>query len=368
MPTRVPCLGTRIFALSVLLVVNGCSKAPDQAEDIRPVLTQTIALGADAAQARYAGEVKARYEVPLGFRIAGKVISRHAEVGSSVKKGQLLARLDPADHQINVANAKAQVAAARADFEQARGNLARYRDLLGQKFISAIEFDRHTNAFNVAQAKLEQAQAQLGFIANQAEYTALVADQAGIITAVSAEVGQVVGIGQIVMRLARPEEKEVLISLPENKLAEARTATPIRIVLWAAPERRYAGRIREIAPSADAATRTYAVKVAFMDADESVRLGMTAYVLFGRSGSAAVAQLPLTALTQKDGKAAVWVVEPASGQVKLRPIEVSQYRESTAVVTRGLENGDRVVTAGVHKLKPDQKVRARDASAPPGVK
>src|SRR5258706_1671186 len=126
----VACLGTRIFALSVLLVANGCSKAPNQAEDIRPVLTQRIALGADAAQASYAGEVKARYEVPLSFRIAGKVISRHAEVGSSVKKGQLLARLDPADLQINVANAKAQVAAARADFEQARSDLARDRDLV----------------------------------------------------------------------------------------------------------------------------------------------------------------------------------------------------------------------------------------------
>jgi len=352
------------LVLSATLALASCSKAPEQAEDVRPVTIVKVAPGAGSSDVSYTGDVRARYETALGFRVAGKIISRDVEVGSRVRPGQLLAKLDASDYQLNIEAAKSQLAAARSDFLQAADDLKRYKELYEKKFVSAAEHDRRQTTYNVAKARLEQAQAQLGVTQNQSAYTTLRADQEGIITAITAEVGQVLSAGQPVMKLARPEEKEVVISVPESRLDELKSSGPVAITLWADPEARYQGRIREVSPSADAVTRTYTVKVTIVDAKPSIQLGMTANVFLGGREGEEVIRLPLTALYQKDTQPAVWIVDPKSNQVVLTPVKVARYTEDSAEIAEGLKVGDVVVRAGVHKLHAGQKVRVLAEAAP----
>jgi multidrug efflux system membrane fusion protein len=346
-----------------MAVLAGCSRDAPVVEDVRPVQVQKIVRGDYEARVTYSGDVRARFETALGFRVGGKLVERYVDVGSEVKPGTLLARLDAQDLQLNTLSAQSQLAAAQSDFDQARADLARYKELFEKKFISQAEYDRRVNIDSVAQARLEQAKAQLGVTRNQAVYSQLRADRAGVITAVEAEAGQVVAAGQTVMKIARLEEKEVVISVPEHRLAEVQATQQIAITLWAYPNRPYQGRVREISPGADAVTRTYTVKVAVLDADANMRLGMTATVQLQRQFSGEITLVPLGALYQKEREAAVWVVDPASGSVRLAPVVVGEYRESTVTVTSGLKDGDLVVTAGVHKLVPGQKVRIQEAGA-----
>ncbi|MGH8751156.1 MAG: efflux RND transporter periplasmic adaptor subunit [Burkholderiales bacterium] len=344
----------------VFLLLAACSDSQQQSEEVRPAQVQKIVIGDYETKASYSGEVRARYETALGFRVGGKIVQRLVDVGSKVQKGTLLARLDPEDTQLSARGAQSQYAAAKADYQQARADLARYTELLEKKFISQAEYDRRLNTYNVARARLDQANSQLQISENQAFYTALRADQAGVVTAIEAEAGQVVAAGQVVMRIARPEEKEVVINIPENRLQELRNAKDVEISLWAQPNNIYRGKIREISPSADAATRTYAVKVAVLEAGQLMQLGMTANVFFKRELPGEIATVPLTALYQKDQQPAVWVVDAASGKVTLTSVQVGEYRENSATILAGLHNGDLVVTAGVHKLIPGQKVRVLD--------
>ena len=342
-----------------------CEKPPQHVEEIRPVTAVKVAAANGGQDVRYTGDVRARYETALGFRVPGKIVVREVEVGSRVKRGQLLARLDPSDFRLNIEAARSQLAAAQADFLQAKDDLARYRNLHEQKFISAAEFDRRQNAYNVAKARLEQAKAQLGVTQNQSAYTTLRADQDGIITAIAAEVGQVVSAGQEVMRLARLEEKEVVISVPESRLAELEPTSEVTITLWAQPDTKFTGRIREISPSADPVTRTYTVKVTLLKPSADVQLGMTANVLLGTEGSHPIIRLPLTALYQQGEQPAVWVIDPQTSAVVLTPVEVARYTQEAVEISSGLKAGDVVVRAGVHKLTAGQKVRvltAPDAS------
>jgi multidrug efflux system membrane fusion protein len=344
-------------------VVAGCAREPVPAEDVRPVTVIEVAPAEAGFQMRYTGDVRPRYETALGFRVAGKIVAREVEVGTRVRRGQVLARLDPSDYRLNIEAAKSQLAAAQADFLQAQDDLERYRELFEKKFVSAAEFDRRQNAFNVAKARLEQAQAELGVTQNQSAYTALRADQDGIITGISAEVGQVVSAGQEMMRLAQLGEKEVVISVPEGRLDELRGAQDVSITLWAAPEARFAGRIREVSPSADPVTRTYSVKVTLLDPTPQVQLGMTANVVLGAEGAAPIVRLPLTALYQRGQEPAVWVVDPNTSAVALKPVQVGRYTQEAVEVVSGLQPGDVVVRAGVHKLTAGQRVRVLPAGA-----
>lgn len=344
-------------------VLAGCGRDAPEVEEVRPVQVQKVVRGDYEARASYSGEVRARFETALGFRVGGKIVERYVDVGTEVKSGALLARLDAQDLQLNTLSAKSQLAAAQSDFEQARADLARYKELFEKKFVSQAEYDRRVNIDSVAHARLEQAKAQLGVIENQAVYSQLRADRSGVITSVEAEAGQVVAAGQTVMKLARLEEKEVVISVPENRLAEVQVAQQIAVTLWAYPNRPYQGKVREISPSADAVTRTYTVKIAVLDSDANMRLGMTATVLLQWRLSGEVTLVPLSALYQKEREAAVWVVDPASGSVRLAPVVVGEYRESTVTVMSGLKDGDLVITAGVHKLIPGQKVRIQQSGA-----
>jgi multidrug efflux system membrane fusion protein len=358
-------LGLRLLvpALAATLGLSACDKAPPPVEDIRPVRAVKVELGGAGLQMTYTGDVRARYETALSFRVAGKVVERRVEVGSPVARGEVLARLDPSDYQLNIDAARSQLAAARSDFAQAQDELKRFRDLYERKFISAAEFDRRQTAYDVAKARLGQAQAQLGVTRNQSAYTSLRADHDGIVTNIAVEVGQVVVAGQTVMRVARPQELEVVIAVPESRLDDLRAARQVAVTLWAEPDARFKGRIREISPSADPVTRTYSVKVTILDPSTKVQLGMTANVFLGAVEEAPVMRLPLTALFQQGEKAAVWIVDPATGLVTLTPVQVARYTQDGVEVAAGLKPGDLVVRAGVHKLHAGQKVRVLEEAA-----
>src|SRR5262245_2293248 len=333
-----------------VLTLSACTKEPAPVEDVRPVHVVEVKLDGGGTQTTYTGDVRARYETALSFRVAGKIVERNVEVGSKVTRGELLARLDPSDYQLNIEAANSQLAAARSDFAQAQDELKRFRDLYEKKFISAAEFDRRQTAFDVAKAKLEQAQAQLGVTRNQSAYTSLRADHPGIVTAIAVEVGQVVTAGQTVLRVARPEELEVVVAVPESRLDELRSAKQGLVTLWAEPETRFKGRIRETSPSADPVTRTYSVKVTILDPSPKVQLGMTANVFLGSGASEPVVRLPLTALFQQGDKGAVWIVDPKTGIANLTPVQVVRYTQDAVEIAAGVKPGDLVVRAGVHKL------------------
>jgi RND family efflux transporter MFP subunit len=346
-----------LFVLVLAGSLGACSKQEAQAPAPRPVIAQVAAAKpADGANV-YSGEVRARYENDLAFRVGGKVVARFVDVGATVRKGDQLARLDPQDLQLNVESARQNLAAAEADHALARAELERYRELYAKKYVSQAVLDGRQTTFNTTKARLEQARAQAQVARNQSSYTTLVAEADGVITAVNVEAGQVVAAGQPVMRFARPEEKEVAISVPETRLGELRDASRILISLWAAPDKPYLGRIREIAPNADPATRTFAAKISFVEPDAAVKLGMTANVAIGDRAAGLVITLPLTALTEVQGKPAVWVVDPHTSQVNLRPVAVGAYREDGVIVREGLRPGEIVVTAGVHKLIAGETVR-----------
>lgn len=341
----------------LLAALAGCGEKPPAPALAPLVVTQQVVAGDAGQQASFAGEVRARSESALGFRVGGKITARLVDVGAVVKPGTAIARIDARDLQLNSASVKSQMAAAQADVTQAQADYARYRDLFQKNFVSAAEIDRRKATLEVAQARLEQARAQLNVADNQSTYAVLSADRAGVITAVEADVGQVVAAGQTVVRLARESEKEILITIPENRLPEVQAAQRIVVGLWAARGRLYTGRVREVSPIADAVTRTYAVRIAVPDADANMRLGMTASVVLQQPGAGDAVVLPLTAVYQQGAQAALWVVEPASQTVKLTPVKVGVFRENTVTVLSGVKQGDRVVTAGVHKLTQGQKVR-----------
>jgi multidrug efflux system membrane fusion protein len=354
---RIGTLTLILLGLAAALGLAACKKPEEKSDATRPVTVVTVQSDGVGAAVSYTGDVRARYETALGFRVAGKVVSRQVEVGSRVVKGQVLARLDPSDYQLNIEAARSQLTAAESDFRQAKDDLARYSELYLKKFISAAEFDRRKTAFETAKARLQQARAQLGVTQNQSAYTTLRADQDGIVTAINAEVGQVVAAGTPVMRVARPEEKEVVVSVPESRLDELRSVREIAVTLWAAPEARFKGRIREVSPSADPVTRTYTVKVTVLDPSPEVQLGMTANVLLGGGAGVPVVRLPLSALYQKGDQPAVWLVDTKSGKIVLKPVKVGRYTQDSVEVLEGLATGDVVVRAGVHKLFEGDTVR-----------
>jgi multidrug efflux system membrane fusion protein len=347
-----------------LCALGACAKEEKKADEPRAVNVVTAEATSGELGSSYTGEVRARFETPLGFRVAGKVTARLVEIGEPVKTGQLLARLDPGDQQLGIEAARQQFAAAQATHEQSRSDLARFADLAKRGFVSDADIERRTNAERVAAAQLAQAHAQLGTYENQSAYTQLRADHDGVVTGIGAEVGQVVGAGQMVVRVARRGEREVAINVPENRLAEVRGARQVRVGFWAEPDKLLEGRVREIAPSADPVTRTYTAKVTILNPDADVQLGMTANVYFRVGGNARVVRLPATALYQKGAETAVWVVDAKSAQVSLRAVKVGRFGDDGVTVTEGLAGGETVVRAGVHKLFENEKVRILPEAAP----
>lgn len=348
-------------------LLAGCSKPEPAPEPMRSVKLVTVGASALHAQLEYAGEVRARVESRLGFRVAGKIAERQAELGQRVRAGQVLAQLDPRDYQLATEAARAQVAAARTQRDLAAADLQRYAALKAQNFISGAELERREASAKSAQATLDQAQAQLASQGNQAAYTRLLADAAGVVTGVDAEPGQVVAAGTPVVRIAQDGPRDVVFAVPEDKVAALRVGQPVQVRVWAGGEA-LAGRVREVAASADAVTRTFQVKVAIDGADVPP-LGSTAYVTpqaLSREGTQAL-KLPTTALRQEGQQTAVWLFDPATSTVRSQPVQVATADGNDVVIAAGLAPGQQVVATGVHVLAPGQKVtvyQSKQAPAP----
>jgi len=349
-----------VAASCLALALSACSNGEAPAPLAPKVLVQPAGASSPGVTV-YTGEIRARHEVDLSFRVGGKIAARLVDSGMTVKAGQTLARLDPADLQLSRQAADAQVAAAESEFTTASAERSRYADLLAKRFVSQAAFDAKENAFRSTQARLEQARAQSRISGNQAGYGTLVAEHEGVITAVLADAGQVVSAGQPVFRLARPEEKEVAIAIPEGRLAELKAARQIAVNLWAQPDLVMAGEIRELAAAADPATRTYAARIRLVDPAPAAQLGMTARVILGAPSGAAIV-VPLTAVVDHGKGPQVWVV--ADGKVTIRPVEVAAFREDGAAIASGLKAGEMVILTGQRRLVDGQAVNAQPATPP----
>ncbi|MEO6291440.1 MAG: efflux RND transporter periplasmic adaptor subunit [Burkholderiaceae bacterium] len=342
--------------LAIALALSACSPASPPVEPIRAVKVLTVGVGSFDAAYEFSGEVKPRVESKLGFRVAGKLIKRQAEVGQHVQAGQLLAQLDPQDYALAADAARAQVAAATTNRDLAAADYKRYKELKDQGFISGAELERRDTALKAGQAQLDVAQVQLKSQGNQTGYTQLKADVSGIVIAVTAEPGQVVTAGTPIVQIAQDGARDVVFSVPEDKVKQMKVGADVKVRVWA-ENRDLVGKIREIAASADPVTRTFAIKVSLAGADAPA-IGATVYVApvaLAHAG-AQVIKLPTSALKQDGKTSAVWVLDKASMTVKSQPVQIATADGNEAVIASGLQPGQLVVSAGVHVLSPGQKV------------
>ncbi|WP_029043238.1 efflux RND transporter periplasmic adaptor subunit [Cupriavidus sp. WS] len=361
-------LAACLAAAGLLAVLAACSPKPEPAPEVRPVRLMRLQAGAGKTDFEFSGDVRPRIESRLGFRVGGKIAARLVDVGATVRKGQPLARLDPTDLGLAEAGSRAQFDAARTDRDLAEADLKRYNDLFAKGFISAAEQQRRQATFDSAVSRLRQAEAGLRNQSNQTAYAVLPADADGVVTAIDAEVGQVVTPGQPVVRVAQTAEKEVAVGLPEDQVERLRGISDVTVRTWAEPGRPLPGRVREIAPMADPVTRTYAARVSVPNPPADFKFGMTAVVTFTRTGDSAALRVPLSALLQQGGGNQVWIYEAAANAVAgtVRPVSVTlgEPQGNEVQVTRGLAPGQTIVTAGVHLLKPGQKVKPLPSVAP----
>ena len=358
-----------IVALAGITALAACSKTDTAPDPVRAVRTLTISPQTAGGAYEYAGEVKSRTESRLSFRVGGKMLKRLVDLGDTVKAGQVLAQLDPQDLRLGQDAARAAVAMAQASYDQNAADFKRYKDLHDQGFIGPAELDRRDMALKTARAQLDQAKAQSNVQGNQASYAALVADASGVVTGVDIEPGMVVASGTPVLRLAHDGPRDVVFSVPEDKvgLLKAMAAQPGRfnVRLWGAEAPPLPATIREISAAADPVTRTFMIK-ADIGKVAAVRLGQTVTVTMELPQTAGVTKLPLSALREEQGKSAVWLVDRGNMTVKSQFVTLAGADGNEAVISSGLSPGQVVVTAGVHVLNPGQKVKFYiDPGAPP---
>lgn len=339
---------TGVLAASLLLV--GCGQ---EIQPPKPPLVKVhqVTLSESAQEENYSGVVKGRYETNLSFQVSGKIISREVQTGSFVRAGEVLMTLDPKDFVEQSRNFDAQVASARAQLELAKANLDRYTELFKSEAVAAVVLDQYKTQFDAAQATYDAAVAQAKQSQNALDYTTLTANADGVISAVNAEVGQVVAEGQTVLTLVQTGELEAVINVPENKISAVQIGQRVSVDFWANNEL-VSGVVREISPMADSGSRTFTVKISLPDA-QNIQLGMTANVAMRKVSSNAIV-LPLSAIYQTGDVAQVWLVD--GDKVSLRKVEVTAF-DNNSVQVRGLNAGDTVVVAGVHKLREGQEVR-----------
>ncbi len=324
--------------------------------DLPPVVRSKVVKvdGADN-NATYSGEVRGRYESALAFQVGGKIIRRNVELGSRVSAGDALMEIDPKDVQQVVNITSAQVAAAQSQLSLAELNLKRYRTLYDQGAVSRAAYDQYENAYAAAAAAARQASAQYAQGSNQLGYTALRAANAGVISSISAEAGQVVAAGQPVLTLVQDGEREIEMEVPENRYEDIRNARNIKVSFWALPGRSVDGTVREIAPIADKTSRTYKVRIQLTNPPPELKLGMTASVSTAVVTGRQSTYVPISAIYQTGSNPSVWVV--SNETAALRSVRLGSFGDGTVQVLDGLKNGEVIITAGVHKLKEGQKVR-----------
>lgn len=349
------------FFVSLLI---GCSRQ-DQKVKLPPYPVKVFRVGNNGIEAvtSYAGDVRARYETTLSFRVTGKILARPVEIGDRVRKGQLLARLDNSDFQLAVQTLKAQFKSAVADQKFAKDDLARYRELLDQKVISTPDFDRHQTAYTNAQERASALEAQLKQATNQLHYTELSADRNGVITALDAEKGQVIAVGQPVVKLAELDEKEIHFDIPEQRISEIKKHQIVTITLLTDNKRKFNAKIREISASADPASRTYRAKATMLDGKEEAHLGMTATVWVASDKAEHIA-VPLAAVFTSHAQPKqqqVWLIDEITHTVKAVPVQLRTALPGELVSIEGLQVGQLIVSAGVQRLKEGHAVRLSES-------
>jgi membrane fusion protein, multidrug efflux system len=355
-----------LLVLSLLLAACQAPAAPasppaaGKVEIVRPVKVAVVGAGAAGHVLTYSGVVRPRIESALGFRVPGKIVERTVNVGDRVEVGQVIARLDDTDLKLAENAAKAAVAGARTRRDVASDNVDRAKALLPKAIIAQATYDTRRNELDAAAAALDAAEAQLRQAANAVEYATLRADNAGIVTAVTAEPGQVVSAGQSVIMLARAGEMEIAVAVPEQDAGDLEIGQGAKITLWAGPRSSIEGRIREIAGQADAASRTYSVRIAVSAPPRTMRLGMTPSVVIRVDDQEAPVVVPLTAVTESDGSPVVFVADPATKAVRKTPVVIGAVVEDGVRIAEGLHGGELVVTAGVQFLRDGMRVRLPD--------
>jgi RND family efflux transporter MFP subunit len=364
MQSASPRFGRIALALGAAALLPLLAACDDQAVSAtaaieRPVQVQRVAYESEKPVREFSGVVRARHETDLGFRVAGKIVARSINVGDTVHAGEVVARLDPKDLNLQVESAQAELTAATSNLADASAEEARYANLKTRAAVAAADYDHKKAAKDEAEGRLERAQRALDLARNQLDYAELKVDVDGVITATLAEPGQVVNIGQGVARLAHHGTKEAVVALPETWLDEARKSSAT-VSLWADPGRSFKAHLRELSPQADAATRTYAARFTIEDPDDTVALGMTATVRLARPSPGKIAKLPLSAILNRGTGPSVYLVDGA-GALVLRPVTVASFTENAALVSDGVADGDQVVTLGVQKLQPGTPVRVVEA-------
>lgn len=351
--------------LAAALLLGGCNTSEPFDLSVRPVVVEPVEALDQSGASLFPGTVVARDEAVLGFRIPGELARRPVEVGDRVAQGAVLAELDPEDARLALRAAEAAVAAAEADASLAEAERDRHADLLARGFVSQSVYDLRENQYALARARADQARAEADVQRNQSRYTRLVAPQAGLVTEVLVDEGEVLASGQAVVRFAPDEGREVEIQVPEGRLGSFTPERKVPVSLWAYPETVYTGVVREVSPQADAATRTHRVRVRLLDADDKVRLGMTANLLLGESSDEPLIAVRHSALGQQEGEPVLWRVE--DGHAQPVPVTVVRYIDEAVVLRGDLQAGDLVISAGVQRLHPGQAVvvRSRPFAADP---
>ena len=340
------------------LLLSNCSKPAPVETPPRPALVTIVGEKTLSTSMILVGEVRPRYESGQGFRVNGKIIKRNVELGEFIKKGQVLAYLDPLDNHLNVTAAMAAVSAAEADKALAMAELTRQRQLFAKKFISASALDIREAQFTTASAKLTQIKAQAQVIENQMQYVNLSSDREGVITMIHAEPGQIIQAGEVIVKIADTHAIDVLVAIPESRMSEVKLNAAVIIKIWADQKKTYSGMVREISPAADSATRNFNVRITINHADESVKLGMTASVNFEDAVDLASAGflIPGQALTEINNKSAVWVIDDHN-KAQPRTVIAGPFREDGVLISEGLQAGEKIAIAGVHTLIKDQLVK-----------
>jgi RND family efflux transporter MFP subunit len=346
--------GLMLAVLAIALA--GCNEPVAQtAAPGRPVLVTEVHYESENPERSFVGTVRPRIETDMGFRVPGKVAKRLVEVGQTVEVGQPLATLDEVDLKLQAEQAEAEFHAATGVLAQAAAAETRAKDLRVKGWTTDAQLDQAKASADEARARLNRAERSVELTNNSLSYATLVADTRGVVTATLIDAGQVVASGQTAIRIARIAEKEAVVAIPETLLGRAKDGVA-SVSLWSEPDRKYAAKLREVAPSADPATRTYLAKFSLPDADDKVSLGMTATLTLADPTTVRVARLPLSALFSEGGDPSLYIVDD-KGEVALKPVAVKSYETGNVVITGGVDEGARVVVLGVQKLDPAQKVR-----------
>lgn len=358
------------LALAMAFTLSACNKAAPVADAPREVVTLPAQADAGAQVIRLPGEVQARFVTPMSFRVAGQVIERRVHLGDTVRKGDVVARLDPVDAEHNAASAEADLASARQHLDAAEKQLQRDTLQARDKLISTLQFEQTQDAYAAALAQAKAAQARAAVAGNQRNYTRLVAEHDGVISAEQANTGEVLAAGQPVFSLAWSGATDVTTEVSESQIAKIRIGAPASVRLAALPDRTLNGRVREVSPAADLQSRTFRVKVTLETQDPALRLGMSGDVAINvgaattttaaaqNSASSATVIIPATALFHQGNRPAVWIVRPADARLELRPVTVGAYGERSVTLTEGVAANEKIVVQGVHTLTAGEKVKA----------